>query len=420
MSAARVIDVAADPMPCPMASLVEARRDGRLGEREAASLARHLGTCTACRDLERDLDEVRDLLRRSGGPPLTALEHQRNRLALLRAAAAPHPAPPNPPRAQLRMARGAVVVGALALAVGLALPRGDGAAVITMVGAQGPPQPLIARHLPAMAHLQREQSSCGPPESVPRRRGPYPTETTLRGSAEARFEQGVGQDGVERVSLHEGTLDLSVRKLAPGERFLVATDDAEVEVRGTVFEVEAHGGRIASVTVSEGKVEVRYRRALSIVAAGGAWRPPEETAAESTRDEASRGARRSLTFTTRSSVVAAGSTGGSPEAGRPAGHRWGLSPQTPGAGDGNDASKVFGAAVDMLGRGDYAAARTQLDAFRAAHPADARADLAAFLTIVSLQRAGRRTEAQEAARRYLELYPDGDRRAEAARVASGR
>jgi TolA-binding protein len=86
----------------------------------------------------------------------------------------------------------------------------------------------------------------------------------------------------------------------------------------------------------------------------------------------------------------------------------------------NQASKAFGVALDLLGRGDYAAARSQLDAFRAAHPADDRADLAAFLTIVSLQRAGRRSEAQEAARRYLELYPNGDRRADAARVASAR
>jgi hypothetical protein len=60
----------------------------------------------------------------------------------------------------------------------------------------------------------------------------------------------------------------------------------------------------------------------------------------------------------------------------------------------------------------------RLDAFQKDHPADARADLAAFLEIVSLQRAGRRSEAQEAAQRYLALYPEGDRRADAARVAS--
>ena len=86
----------------------------------------------------------------------------------------------------------------------------------------------------------------------------------------------------------------------------------------------------------------------------------------------------------------------------------------------DDASRAFNDAVETLGRGgDYAAARARLEAFRAAHPGDARADLASFLAIVALQHAGRHAEAQEAARRYLELYPAGDRRAEALRVAAG-
>ncbi len=84
------------------------------------------------------------------------------------------------------------------------------------------------------------------------------------------------------------------------------------------------------------------------------------------------------------------------------------------------ASRSFAHAVDLIARGDYAAARAELQAFRAAHPGDGRADLAAFLTIVSLQRAGRRGEAREEARHYLELYPAGDRRADVLRVANGR
>jgi TolA-binding protein len=210
------------------------------------------------------------------------------------------------------------------------------------------------------------------------RRAGERVETTIRGSTEARFERHT-EDRVERVALTEGTLDLAVRKLLPEERFMVATDDAEVEVRGTVFEVEAHAGRIARVAVREGQVEVRYRRGVSMIAAGSAWRPPMEPVS-ATRERGSENRSRS----------------------------------------GNHASKAFSVAVDMLGRGDYAAARSQLDAFRAAHPADERADLAAFLTIVSLQRAGRRSEAQEAARQYLELYPNGDRRADAVRVAGAR
>jgi TolA-binding protein len=251
-------------------------------------------------------------------------------------------------------------------------------------------------------------------------------ETTIHGSTEARFERRT-EGRVERVVLSEGTLEIAVRKLSPGERFLVATDDAEVEVRGTVFEIEAHDSRIVRVEVSEGKVEVRYRRGVSLVAAGGAWRPPMETAVVTSppAHTASSPYARPVTSPPAAEPVASPpslSASTNPSA-QPVAMR---ERETNGvflvgtASPPANASKAFGDAVDMLGRGDYAAARSQLDAFRAAHPADDRADLAAFLAIVSLQRAGRRSEAQEAARRYLELYPNGDRRADAARVAAAR
>jgi TolA-binding protein len=153
-----------------------------------------------------------------------------------------------------------------------------------------------------------------------------------------------------------------------------------------MFQVEAHAGHVVRVTVSEGLVEVRYGNAISLVPAGGEWRPPQPPAEPST-----------LVSTAPRRLTAA--------------------PHRPASASDGEASRSFGDAVDLLGRGDYAAARTRLDAFRADHPSDDRADLAAFLTIVSLQRAGRRTEARDAARRYLELYPGGDRRADATRVA---
>jgi ferric-dicitrate binding protein FerR (iron transport regulator) len=364
-----------------MAGLVEARRDGRLGDREEASLERHLGTCAACRALERELDEVRALLRRPVVPPPTPLEHQRGRLLLLRAAAAP-PGPsrrraprlPRPPRLSVVAVAALLVAGVARVSIPRSPAGHDGGRPQT----SGSAPVLVARHLPPIV-LPRVAATAA---------GLEVTETTVHGSASARFERRTAGK-VERVALAEGTLDLTVRKLSPDERFLVVTDDAEVEVRGTAFEVEAHAGRIARVAVREGKVEVRYRSAISLVPAGGAWQPPSDAVG-----------------------VAAPPPPPTP---RP------TAPSTPREPDGRrEASRAFGDAVDLLGRGDYAAARSRLDAFRAAHPTDGRADLAAFLEIVSLQRAGRRTEAQEAARRYLELYPNGDRRAEAALVASGR
>jgi outer membrane protein assembly factor BamD (BamD/ComL family) len=73
----------------------------------------------------------------------------------------------------------------------------------------------------------------------------------------------------------------------------------------------------------------------------------------------------------------------------------------------------------MIEQGDFAAASRALDAFSTEHPDDARAEDAAFLSIVALVRAGRSAEAAAAARRYLARFPTGFRRAEVATIASG-
>jgi TolA-binding protein len=75
-----------------------------------------------------------------------------------------------------------------------------------------------------------------------------------------------------------------------------------------------------------------------------------------------------------------------------------------------EASKAFAESVALIERGDYATAAEKLEAFRQANPRDARAEDAAYLTILSLQRAGRAAAAAEAARRYLALYPGSARR----------
>ena len=259
---------------CSMAPLLEASRDGRLGEREAASLARHVAICESCRAHARDLGEVRRLLRASSNPPLTPFEHQRGRLALLRAAAAP--APPRPRHARRLTLLG--VSAGVALASLAAAPRHLAPAHIT-----------VARHLPAEV----------------------------------------------------------LRPAEPAAVLVETTPPAEPSPP----------------------------------------QPPSPAPRE--RGEHGRGGR----------VARAREAGERPS---------------------DDASRAFNDAVETLGRGDYAAARARLEAFRAAHPGDARADLASFLAIVALQHAGRHAEAQEAARRYLELYPAGDRRAEVLRVAAGR
>jgi TolA-binding protein len=76
----------------------------------------------------------------------------------------------------------------------------------------------------------------------------------------------------EVVRLHEGTITVHVAPLMRGERFRVLTQDAEVEVHGTVFDVSANQEQLALVTVVRGRVEVRGRGAMPVILAeGGRW-----------------------------------------------------------------------------------------------------------------------------------------------------
>jgi hypothetical protein len=83
---------------------------------------------------------------------------------------------------------------------------------------------------------------------------------------------------LQRFDLENGTLAADVAKLSPGSRFLIATADTEVEVKGTRFEVAwaPEASRCAPyvrtrVLVREGVVAVRFDGGEVHVAAGAAW-----------------------------------------------------------------------------------------------------------------------------------------------------
>ncbi len=79
----------------------------------------------------------------------------------------------------------------------------------------------------------------------------------------------------EIVRLVDGTVTVEVERLQPGERFRIVTGDAEVEVRGTAFDVTAVGDRLRSVRVIHGSVEVRARGSRRLLSAGQAWQAGE-------------------------------------------------------------------------------------------------------------------------------------------------
>jgi TolA-binding protein len=101
------------------------------------------------------------------------------------------------------------------------------------------------------------------------------TALELSGQTEVRVD---GTEKVARFSLRHGGFSAHVAKLTEGQRFIVETPDAEVEVRGTRFRLrvleqpQACGaGNLSRLEVSEGVVEVRAAGAVSRVSAGQSW-----------------------------------------------------------------------------------------------------------------------------------------------------
>jgi hypothetical protein len=110
-----------------------------------------------------------------------------------------------------------------------------------------------------------------------------------------------------RFLLRGGHLQAHVAKLGHGERFIVDTPDAEVEVRGTVFEVsvepagDCDGPKARStVAVDEGAVWVRSGMTQVLLHPGESWTSPCQIAPTSEPD-----ARPATTTEGRSSVRSA-------------------------------------------------------------------------------------------------------------------
>ena len=101
--------------------------------------------------------------------------------------------------------------------------------------------------------------------------------TRLRVAASSRARVSA-LGALQRFDLESGSLSADVAKLPPGGRFVIGTADAEVEVRGTRFDVVV--GPTASacapfvrtrVVVHEGVVAVRFGGGEVRLAAGSTW-----------------------------------------------------------------------------------------------------------------------------------------------------
>jgi hypothetical protein len=193
----------------------------------------------------------------------------------------------------------------------------------------------------------------------------------------------------QRFVLQAGRVWAKVAPLAPGQGFVVATADAEVEVRGTVFEVSVVpprsecDGAATEVRVLEGLVTVRRNGRQWQIPAGQHWpgdcRPPVAAAAPAGGATAAIASGPARPVEERIAAPVRRSTPASPapRARPPAAAQTSPPPaSTPAASTLAEQNELFAGAMDARRRGDVAEARRRLDELLARFPFGALADSA--------------------------------------------
>ena len=221
----------------------------------------------------------------------------------------------------------------------------------------------------------------------------------LSGATSLRLD---GDDRTQRFTLGHGGLSAQVAKLAEGQRFIVTTPDAEIEVRGTRFLLrvlerpEACGlGSRTRLQVSEGVVEVRVAGAVSRVVAGQSWPTDCSHAVPSRSGEAA--------AEERSAPVASNASSATLGTGRPA-VAGGPGPGGPSAlMQQND---LFAEGVALRRHGDVAGALRAYQDLIVQFPSSPLAENA-MVERMRLLATTQRSRAREEARRYLRSYPKG-------------
>jgi hypothetical protein len=243
----------------------------------------------------------------------------------------------------------------------------------------------------------------------------------------------------QRFTLAAGVLRAHVAKLHVGERFVIVTPDAEVEVRGTSFRTEVvpaehacAGGVRTRVEVEEGIVTVRHQGVTVQVPAGVSWpawcRSGEEPRA-ARGDSASPPPRSSAIQPPSAPVIlphvpARGTPTSAAVQDRTAGASRILTgpeelpasrPPSSSLADQNDA---YEHALHAAQQGDPGAAIVAFDRFLDRYP---EGPLTESAWVERLRIAARLDpeRARALARRYLETFPTGAARAEAQEIENG-
>jgi len=358
---------------CPRLFEVEALRDGRLAGSERSSFERHLLNCAACSRETEALDALGQALRASSPANVDELHLRRERTRLLAAFDRNQVGPSEP-----RLGRRALVAFSVAVAL--------------VVGSV-----MLWRLEPSAEHAAATVAA---------------TDTSIHADSAARWSRHT-QGGRDLVVLQQGSLWIRVRQAPGTPAFAVVLPDGELEDIGTTFSVAVTDGHTERVQVEEGTVLLKLRgRPPIALGAGQTWQasappaPGSAIAPTKAPPQPQEPAASAAAATVASAPTAPGPTPGATSA-------------VPAASSGPSraASDEFRAALGAFNAGQTRDAAHKFLSFAEQHPADPRAEDAAYLRVLALERAGDVSGRRAAARAYLRRYPAGFRRAEVERLA---
>jgi hypothetical protein len=247
----------------------------------------------------------------------------------------------------------------------------------------------------AHAHFQTSKSSVNVSES-----------TELRLSRPSAAE--------ERISLRRGRVDVSVEKAIETKRAVVVeTPDAEVVVRGTIFDVRVdplQNSTNTRVHVTRGSVWVLAQGVqVALLSAGQSWSSASgvESAARPTAD---------VPTATPAPVTTEAPLADAPA---PAPVKAGTArdPAARKSGTLAEENRLFSAGVEARNRGDAQRAAELFGELLSTYPQTTLREVAQVERFRALSRAGQSARAASEARHYLAEHPDGAAKTEARDLA---
>ena len=281
----------------------------------------------------------------------------------------------------------------------------SGTVVLTQAGAQR----VLSQTEPAVQDGDSLQTAAGAQAHLATAKA----SVKLSESTELRLTRPSAAE--ERISLRRGRVDVAVEKAVdPKRSVVVETPDAEVVVRGTVFDVRVEPSRSATSThvhVTRGSVFVLVQGVqVALLSAGQSWSSTGSAVSETPAGSLPKAG------VPTPEVAAAAVPGARTPRLRQAPFAASKEPARK-AGTLAEENRLFSAAVEARNRGEAARAAELFGELLASYPQSPLREVAQVERFRAFNQAGQSARAAAEARRYLAEHSDGVARKEARDLA---